>query len=146
MKQNSHEDAYALLRQSGHRATEGRARILEVLVKEQRPMTVLEIIKKLGHAGLNEATLYRALEALASSLVIRRVDLQKGNARHYEFVLKHHHHVVCLKCGVIEPFSNELCGRIAERAIKKSKLFKKASDHSLEVFGVCVRCLNKNHV
>src|SRR5882724_2867210 len=130
-------DPATILRQAGYRATSGRIKLLGILVKEAKPLTVAQIHKKVGSRELNEVTLYRALEALSTSGIVRRVDLQQGHAHHYELIGKHHHHIVCTGCGTVEDFSDKLCDSVVEKATKKSSSFKTITSHSMELFGVC---------
>ncbi len=144
MAKSADLDPRHILNKSGYKATKGRTCILEVLINEKGPITVAEISKKLGRNKVDEVTLYRALEALVSSGILRKVDLQRGNARYYEFVETHHHHFVCSDCGAIESFSDKLCEKIVKNALKNSNIFKKADTHSLEIFGICSKCAKQN--
>jgi Fur family ferric uptake transcriptional regulator len=136
----SNIDPAAILRKAGYRATPGRIKLLEMLEKATQPLTVAQIHAKVGSKELNEVTLYRALEALAASGIVRRVDLQQGHAHHYELVGTHHHHIVCTDCGTVEDFSDKLCDSVVEKATKKSSSFKIITSHSMELFGVCANC------
>ena len=133
-------DPAAILREAGYRATPARIKLLELLATEKRPLTVTQIHKKLGYSELNEVTLYRALEALVASHIVRRVDLQQGHAHCYEYADKHHHHIVCTKCEKVEDFSDKLCEEVVVKATKKSSSFKTITSHSMELFGLCASC------
>ena len=94
----NHHDCKEELRQAGSRATPGRLALLEVLERVRRPLSIGELEVKCP--GLNEATLYRAAEALASAGLLRRGMRQDGVAQ-YEYAGRpHHHHMVCSDCGV----------------------------------------------
>lgn len=129
------------LREAGYRATPGRIKLLTILSKERRPMTVDQIHKKVGHSTINEVTLYRAIEALASANVVRRVNLQQGAAHYYELADEHHHHIVCTKCDRVEDFADKDCEELVCRATSKSSGFKKITSHSIELFGLCKQCV-----
>lgn len=126
-------DFKALLQEAGYKATLGRLALLELLWGEEKPLAVHSIEKKLK-GKMNEVTLYRALEALAEKGVIRRVDLGHGHA-HYELEKKHHHHLVCTDCGVVEDVN--VCPL---PLVENSKKFKSIYSHNLEFFGVCRSC------
>src|ERR1700722_17768992 len=98
-----------LLRERGFKATAGRIALLEALWAASAPLSVQAIaqILKKEKASIDEATLYRALEALAGAGIVRRIDLGHSHA-HYEFEKKHHHHLVCTDCGVVEDVED--CG------------------------------------
>jgi Fe2+ or Zn2+ uptake regulation protein len=130
-----------ILHKSGYRATPGRVRLLENLNKASKPLTVAQIHIILGAQGINEVTLYRAIESLVSSGIVRRVDLQQDHAYRYELAGQHHHHhIVCTKCGAVEDFSAVSCSSILKKAAKKSSSFKTINSHSMELFGVCAHC------
>ncbi len=132
-----------LLREGGSRATPGRVAILEVLKSADRPLSIAHIAKKLD-ASLNSVTLYRALDALMDSGIVRRVDLRHSHA-HYELLVgvPHHHHIICKKCGAIEDVENCAIEAFRRSVVKRSKQFHLVAEHSLEFFGVCNQCAKR---
>jgi Fe2+ or Zn2+ uptake regulation protein len=113
---------------------------LEKLAKSKEPLTVAQIHKNLGLQEINQVTLYRAIESMVSSDIIRRVDLQQDHAYRYELAGQHHHHIICTKCGAVEDFSLVSCSAILKKAVRKSSTFKIINNHSMELFGVCAHC------
>ncbi len=86
------------------------------------------------------ASVYRALDTLAGLGLIQRLELGDGTAR-YEAVApsgEHHHHLVCVDCGLVEPFDDDGL----EQAI--SALSKRASfavrEHEVVLRGRCAAC------
>lgn len=140
MKSTTLSPYHRLLRQGGYKATPGRVAILHALEISRKPLSIPEVAKQLP-STLNLTTIYRALEALTLSGFVRKVNLRHAHA-HYELVIgvKHHHHVICEHCGLIEDIEN--CNtQILERvALKKSKRFASLESHSLEFFGTCRKC------
>ncbi len=128
-----------LLRVAGFKATRQRLMLLNVLSKEDRPLTVSEIKERLME--VDQVTIYRALEAMADKNIVRKVDTKHAYT-HYELVAtkKHHHHAICVVCGKIEDV--ELClPTTLEREVEKSlKNFSSISGHSLEFIGRCKQC------
>lgn len=120
------------------RSTKERAYIQAVLEHATKPLTVSEI-KKLLRTPVHTATVYRALDDLVASGVVRRVELG-GRSAHYERSDEHHHHIVCTSCGDIEDVQREPAG-LERRALIGSKKFTSIRSHSLEFFGVCKRCV-----
>ena len=86
------------LRDAGFRSTEGRLVLLSTLKRARKPLSVEKLAAAVG-SHLDEANVYRALEAFSAAGIARHVDLQHGHA-HYELVdEKHdHHHIVCTSC------------------------------------------------
>ena len=134
-----------LLRNGGLKATSGRVAILDVLKSRGQTMTVSEIIEKLK-GKLNQVTVYRAVEALTKSGLVRRVDLQHPHT-HYELVVGrgHHHHVVCDRCGSLEDIENCNTNTLETATLKESKRFNSIRTHSLEFFGICDKCAKLAH-
>lgn len=135
------DDATALLKQYGYRATAGRVAILELLAQEP-PRTVAQIHAHI-RPKIDPVTLYRALEAFVASGIVRRIDLGQGNAHSYELSNTHHHHLVCTDCGTIKDF--EMCDAdmVADRALKQVREFASVSEHAFELFGLCRSCAKK---
>lgn len=131
-----------LLRDAGLRATPARLKLLEVLSKNERPLTVTEIAGKLSH--VNQITIYRALVAMVESKLVRTVDVQHAYT-HYELVAtkKHHHHAICSVCGRIEDVDACLPHTLEKNVLSKLKEFSSLTGHSLEFIGTCKKCTIK---
>jgi Fe2+ or Zn2+ uptake regulation protein len=112
-----------------------------VLQRAKEPISIVEVEKKLIRAPIDRVTLYRTLETLVDVSIVRPVDLRHGHVD-YELIEegKHHHHIICEKCGYLEDF--EWCAdrEAEEKALKATKHFASLSDHSYEFFGICKKC------
>ena len=130
-----------LLREHGLKATPRRVHLLSLLEKAKKPLSAQEYKDAWKQENIDVVTVYRALEALAAAGIVRRVDLHHGHVD-YELALdgKHHHHLVCTDCGVIEDFEECPIKSIEARALKSSSMFSSFQDHSLELFGTCKAC------
>ena len=133
-------DFKGALKEAGFKATPGRLQLLEALWKESKPLTVIEIQKRLHH-HLNEVTLYRALEAFAQAGIVRRADFGHDHA-HYELAIGkvHHDHAVCTKCGVVEDIEGCALVPLEKKALRQSN-FRNIYSHNLEFFGLCKKCM-----
>lgn len=129
-----------LLRDVGLKVTPARLRLLDVLSKNDRPLTVTEIAAKLP--DVNQVTIYRALVALGEVGIVRRVDVQFAYT-HYELVAtkKHHHHAICSMCGRIEDVDACLPRSLEKEVLGKLKDFSSLTSHSLEFIGRCNTCV-----
>ncbi|KPL02176.1 MAG: hypothetical protein AMJ73_09135 [candidate division Zixibacteria bacterium SM1_73] len=87
----------------------------------------------------SRATVYRTLDLLVDSGMVRKVDLGHGHS-HYEHVLghTHHEHMICLKCGKVIEFSDKEIERSLKQMCKKTEF--KLTSHHLQVFGYCRDC------
>jgi Fur family ferric uptake transcriptional regulator len=87
----------------------------------------------------SRATVYRTLDLLVDSGMVRKVDLGHGHS-HFEHVLghAHHEHMVCLKCGKVIEFSDKEMEGDLNKLCKKSGF--EHTSHRFEIFGRCGRC------
>lgn len=128
-----------LLRNGELKITKARQVILDVFLNSKKPISVKEIKSKLK--DMDEVTIYRNIEILASSGLISRIAISNERA-YFEHVNDHHHHVVCTVCGAIEDI-HDCVVPTTTLVLKKAKSFSKIISHSLEFFGVCKTCHNK---
>jgi Fe2+ or Zn2+ uptake regulation protein len=126
----------AVLRKRGFRITAGRVRLLRLLKKSAKPLSIREILA-LWEKAPDQATLYRTLTDLADAGIVRRVDLNTGIAR-FEYTpdKPHHHHIICTRCGEVQDL--ETCPLPPRN---KTPGFKNIYSHNLEYFGICRSCL-----
>jgi len=136
-----------LLKQNGLKVTTQRVAILEVL--NNRPgkhLTAEEIYdyvkKKYPEIGL--ATVYRTIQLLSELNVIDKLNLDDGYVRYeigrknHEETGHHHHHLICLDCGNIYAFQDDLLETLEER-IKETLGFQ-VVDHEVKMYGHCKKC------
>lgn len=121
--------------------TKNRIALLELFLKEESPLSVEAIQKKLKQKRLttDASTIYRELEFLVREKVVEELRF-KENKRLFESGFKgHHHHLFCLKCEKIEEMEMDDDLEYLEQKIKRKNKFKVES-HTLEFFGICARC------
>jgi len=128
-------DYKEILRARGHKATPGRILLLTMLMLESKPVTVSYLEKKLQNS-IDKVTLYRSLQSMVESGLVREIDFRHGHT-HYEMEVSrpHHHHIVCVSCNKIEDTTCDIVP-----VVKKSSMFKEITDHAVEFFGRCRSC------
>jgi Fur family transcriptional regulator, ferric uptake regulator len=94
------------------------------------------------HVKISRATVYRTLELLVKSGLVRRVHLGEDHY-HYEHVSgnSHHDHLICTTCGGVIEFHDEELERL-QMAICETKKFT-PTFHNLQILGVCDPCRRK---
>ena len=126
---------------NGHRITAVRSLIIDLLHKNQKPTTALElqnlITKKLR--PVNKTTIYRELELLLNNNIIVEINFGDNKKRYEIAGLPHHHHLVCSNCDKVEDVFIDRDLHQLEQKITKEKSFTVHS-HSLEFFGLCQDC------
>lgn len=130
-----------ILKESGYKVTPARLAILDIFSKSKSPLDAETIYRKLRkiHKNINEVTVYRTLSSFAEDGILKRIDLRK-NSVHFELAEEHHHHIVCTNCSEVEDFENSEVEKILGRIVGKSSKFKSIKEHSLEFFGLCMKC------
>ena len=69
---------------------------------------------KAEHPSMSKGTVYRNLDVLVDEGKVRKVEVPSGPNR-YDFTLKNHYHVKCVKCGQISDVDmDEVTGLIEE--------------------------------
>ena len=112
-------------------------------MSEQRcALSALEIEETLasGTRRVSRASIYRILEELEEIGVVQRVDIGSGMSR-FEPVRHgrgHHHHLVCDRCGRLEPFSDEGLERAIKRLSERVPL--EVAEHEVVLHGACNAC------
>jgi Fur family ferric uptake transcriptional regulator len=145
---NNQEYFKSVLKQRGLKVTNQRAAILEVL--SSRPgkhMTAEEIydcVKK-TYPDIGLATVYRTIQLLSELGLIDKLNLDDGYVRYEigvkksEEVCHRHHHLICLDCGKIYAFQDDLLENL-EKRIAETLGFE-VVDHEVKLYGHCKKCL-----
>lgn len=138
-----------LLKEKEFRLTPQREAILRILLEnEENHMTAEDIYAytRERNPEIGLATVYRTLELFEGLGVISRLDFGEGG-RKYEFAgdrdKHYHHHLLCLGCGEITEFNEDLLEDLEERIARQSDF--KIVDHSLRFFGYCKQCRGEDN-
>ena len=135
------------LKKAGLKATVPRLKVLEILESaDAHHMSAEDVYKALLESGeeVGLATVYRVLTQFESAGLVTRHHFESGHA---VFELErgdHHDHVVCLQCGRVEEFYDQTIEDRQKTVV--GKLGYEIKDHSLVIYGKCVRqnCPNKS--
>ena len=140
-----------LLKQNGLKVTTQRVAILEVL--SNRPdehLTAEEIydcVKEM-FPDIGLATVYRTIQVLSELKLIDKLNLNDGYTR-YEIGKEgldnsshHHHHLICLDCGQVLAFQDDLLERL-EAKIEETMGFT-VVNHEVKLYGTCLDCKQHN--
>ena len=97
---------------------------------------------KQKNVKISRATVYRTLELLVKSGLVRRVHLGEDHY-HYEHVSgnSHHDHLICTACGSVIEFHDEAIEQ-RQREICERKKFT-PTFHNLQILGLCDSCRRK---
>lgn len=91
---------------------------------------------------ISRATVYRTLELLVKSGMVRRVHLGEDHY-HYEHVRgnSHHDHLICTTCGSVIEFNDPDLQRRQLEICEKKKFTP--TFHNLQILGLCDSCRRK---
>lgn len=135
-----------LLRNHSYKLTPQRQTILKIFLEHaDRHLSAEEVYMQVKHENpdIGMATVYRTLDILAEIGVLLKNDFGDGRSR-YEFSRKdehhrhNHHHLICLRCGNVSEFDDDLLEPL-EVVIAKRNRFK-VMDHDLKFYGYCYKC------
>jgi len=131
------------LRNHSYKLTPQRQTILRTFLENvNRHLSAEDVYMLVKHEypDLGLATVYRTLDILAELGVLQKNDFGDGRLR-YEFTRRdehHHHHLICLRCGSVSEFDDDLLESL-ETMIAKKNLFQ-VIDHDLKFYGYCETC------
>jgi Fur family transcriptional regulator, ferric uptake regulator len=136
------QNALAALSQAGYRSGGARRELLALMGEQRCALSVLEIEQALvsGRRRVSRASVYRILEELEQIGLVQRVEVGSGTARFEPVsgVGGHHHHLVCDRCGSLEPFTDEVLERAITAASERVSL--DVSEHEVVLHGTCRTC------
>lgn len=133
------------LKSAGLKATLPRMKILEIFQQsEQRHLSAEDVYRLLleQQEEIGLATVYRVLTQFEQASLLTRSQFEGGKAVFELNEGGHHDHLVCLQCGRVEEFVDEVIeSRQAEIATRHNY---KLSDHVMALYGTCPDCQEKN--
>ncbi len=129
------------LKRAGLKATLPRMKILEFLENsEVRHMSAEDVYKALLETGeeVGLATVYRVLTQFETAGLVVRHHFEGGQSVFEMAHGKHHDHILCVRCGRVDEFVDDIIEERQEK-IAKEKGYA-MTDHSLYIYGVCADC------
>jgi Fur family ferric uptake transcriptional regulator len=129
------------LKKAGLKITLPRMKILEFLeVSTVRHQSAEDIYRALLADGeeIGLATVYRVLTQFEAAGLVERHHFESGQAVFELNVQGHHDHIVCVSCGKVEEFYDEMI-ETRQREVAAAKGYE-VTDHSLTLYGKCPGC------
>lgn len=126
------------LKDAGLKITSPRIKILEYLrLPECQHISAEDLYKLLLDNGeeIGLATVYRVLNQFDDAGIVTRHHFEGGKSV-FELAQQHHHdHLVCLDCGKVIEFSDEIIEKRQREIAEQHGL--KLTHHSLYLYGHC---------
>lgn len=131
------------IRNAGLKVTLPRVKILEMLESRggsERHLSAEEVYKTLLNDGeeIGLATVYRVLTQFEAAGLVKRHHFDGGNSVFELNRGEHHDHMVCIKCGRVEEFRDEVI-EARQKEIAQRLNFR-LTDHVLCLYGICLAC------
>ena len=136
-----------LLKENGLKVTNQRLLVLEAIAScPDEHLTAEEIFElvKVGYPEIGLATVYRTIQLLSELHLIDRISFDDGFVRYemgsvYAHEQKHHHHhLICMKCGKVISFRDDLLEELEEKIA--ATIGFQIVDHEVKLYGYCVEC------
>lgn len=135
------------LKKAGLKVTLPRLKILQILQQpENQHISAEDVYKILIDQGeeIGLATVYRVLNQFDDAGILIRHHFEGGKSVFEISHKDHHDHLVCLKCGKVIEFEDDIIEERQELIAKQHSL--KLTHHSLYLYGECTKenCENDN--
>ena len=131
-------DLQTTLEDRGYRITGPRRDVIALLGRKQEGFSTEEIAAELPEVG--RATVYRTIKLLLEMGAICKLALPDGAPMYTLSRIGHHHHTVCIRCGVAGDFR----GTTVKRLLRTmgSDISGEIVGHRVEFYIICQSCLD----
>lgn len=133
------------LKDAGLKITMPRVKILQILEQaSEHHLSAEDVYKALLDMGeeVGLATVYRVLAQFEAAGLINRHNFEGGHSVYELSQGEHHDHLVCITCGRVEEFMDEIIEQRQKIIAEQSKF--KMTDHALNIYGLCPDCQDTN--
>ena len=134
---SSRPDIMAILEDRGYRSTAPRRAIIRILDGKQEGFTAEDLCSELP--GVGRATVFRTIKLLLEAGVICRLNLLDGAPKYSLSRVEHHHHTVCVRCGIVGEFRATTVERLMR--VIGNEIPGDIVGHRIELYITCGRCL-----
>ncbi len=133
------ETLLELFRQEGKKITPQRRVILELLVQDERHLTIDALYQRVLAVmpDVSRTTIYNTLHDLIDLGVVAQVqDLSEGGGR-YDTNARPHHHLFCTRCHALIDIEREFAG--VALAAEEAAGYR-IERHQVTFYGLCPDC------
>lgn len=129
------------LKSAGLKATLPRLKILEILeISKNHHMSAEDIYRTLimQNEEVSVATIYRVLTQFEEAGIVNKLNFDNVQSMFELSNSKHHDHLLCIKCGKIDEFTDDTIEQRQHDIANKYNY--KLTDHCLYLYGLCNNC------
>lgn len=131
----------AYLEKKGYKKTPERFAILDEIYSHQGHLDVEDLCDAMVKRNyrVSRATIYNTMELLLDSNLVIKHQFHHDTA-HFEraYNVQKHGHLICLRCGKVEEFTDERIGKVVEEMGEKHQFHE--HHHLIYVYGWCKSC------
>lgn len=127
------DDLRNRLASDGYRLTNPRQAVAEAVSRRQTPFTAEELYDSVPTIG--RATVYRNLRLLQEMGFVCRVLMEDGSPRYQPSDNRHHHHLICVDCGLVREFDCDVVDLLVPEVSRQGL---EMVGHRLEIYGRCM--------
>ena len=129
------------LKDAGLKITLPRVKILQILDgAASHHLSAEDVYKQLlvNDEEIGIGTVYRVLTQFEDAGLVKRHHFEGGHSVFEIAKTEHHDHIVCVKCGAVEEFTDD---GIEQRQGEIAESFGyQLTDHHLNLYGLCPSC------
>ncbi len=129
------------LKKAGLKVTLPRLKILQILEDaKEHHLSAEDVYRVLANAGedIGLATVYRVLTQFQEAGLVIRHNFEEEHAVFELDHGEHHDHLVCVKCGRVDEFTDNVIEKRLHEVGKETQFM--ITDHSLNIYGICGGC------
>lgn len=129
------------LKDAGLKITMPRLKVLQILEQSRdHHLSAEAVYKALLDMGedVGLATVYRVLTQFETAGLVVRHNFEGGHSVFELSQGEHHDHLVCVKCGRVEEFIDEIIEQRQQMIARQANF--KMTDHALNIYGLCPDC------
>jgi Fur family ferric uptake transcriptional regulator len=129
------------LKEAGLKITMPRLKVLQILESSTaHHLSAEDVYKALLDMGedVGLATVYRVLTQFEAAGLINRHNFEGGFSVFELSQGNHHDHLVCVKCGLVQEFLDEVIESRQQMIAERAQF--KMTDHALNIYGLCAAC------
>ena len=119
-----------------YRITHPRRRVIASIAGKDTNFTAEELHAELN--GVGRATVYRTIKLLVEQGLLCKISLPDGSPRYMLTMSGHHHHLVCVSCGLVSEFHESEIEQLLSEWEASGK--GTVVGHRIEVYVVCTAC------
>jgi Fe2+ or Zn2+ uptake regulation protein len=125
---------------AGQRVTEPRRTVASLIDARAAHFTAADILEdaRARRYALGRATVFRTLELFSELGLLERLDLPSGEHAYVVCAPRHHHHVICSRCGRTTDVADVGLEGVLQEASTRTGY--QIDDHRLELYGLCPVC------